>query len=210
MLCGSLGIEIVDVSNDFFMVKFDVREDREKVIGEGPWMIFDHYLAVRAWTPDFDPEEVSIDRTSVWVRIPGLGMEYYDESVLLALGTAIGKPVKVDFRTIDASRERFARICIEIDLNLPVVGQIWFRDKWFHVEYEGLHLRCKNCGHYGHVDRNCMLAAAQENPTPVTHIEKAVPTGSDSDKHNPLSMHNTPEPHVTFSDNQGVDSKTSN
>jgi len=50
------------------MVKFDVREDRDRVIGEGPWMIFDHYLAVRAWTPDFDPEEVSIDRTSLWVR----------------------------------------------------------------------------------------------------------------------------------------------
>jgi len=55
------------------------------VIGEGPWMIIDHYLVVPAWTPDFDPKKVIIDRTSIWVRILGLGMEYYEESVLLAL-----------------------------------------------------------------------------------------------------------------------------
>lgn len=51
------GIKIVDVGNDFFMVKFDVREDREKVIDEGPWMIFDHYLVVPASTPDFNPKK---------------------------------------------------------------------------------------------------------------------------------------------------------
>jgi len=50
--------------------------------------------------------------SSVWVRIPGLGMEYYDESVLLALGVAVGQPVKADVRTVDASRGKFARICV--------------------------------------------------------------------------------------------------
>jgi hypothetical protein len=30
------GIKIVDVGNDFFIGKFDIRQDREKVIGEGP------------------------------------------------------------------------------------------------------------------------------------------------------------------------------
>ena len=130
-------------------------------------------------------------------------MEYYDESVLLALGAAIGKPVKLDFRTIDASRGRFARICIEIDPNLPVVGQIWFRNKWFHVEYEGLHLLCKKCGRYGHVERNCMLTA-QENPSQTTHGEEAASLlGSD--------QKNSANPKVTtISGYQGIVSKSSN
>lgn len=46
-------------------------------------------------------------------------------------------------------------MCIEIKLDQPVVGDFWFRGKWFHVEYEGLHLLCKACGIYGHVARNC-------------------------------------------------------
>ncbi|KAK2421880.1 zinc ion binding / nucleic acid binding protein [Trifolium repens] len=85
-----------------------------------------------------------------------------DESLLLALATAVGSPVKVDMHTLDASRGKFARVCIEIDLDKPVVGKVWFRDFWYHVEYEGLHLLCKSCGIYGHVARNCPTASARD------------------------------------------------
>lgn len=84
------GMDIVDVGHGFYMVKFDVAADREKVIGGGPWMLFDHYLAVRPWVPDFISSEVTIDKTLVWIRFPSLGMEYYDESVLLALAKGGG------------------------------------------------------------------------------------------------------------------------
>lgn len=89
-------------------------------------------------------------------------MEYYDESVLLALGTAVGKPIKVDIRTIDASRGRFARVCVEINLDQPVVGKVWFRNRWFNVQYEGLHLLCKECGMYDHIGRNCTVVKQKE------------------------------------------------
>jgi hypothetical protein len=39
--------------NSFFMTKFDREEDRAKVFNGGPWMIFDHYLAVSQWSTDF-------------------------------------------------------------------------------------------------------------------------------------------------------------
>lgn len=40
------GFDRRDVGNGFYMVNFDTLEDRSKVIEEGPWIIFDHYLAV--------------------------------------------------------------------------------------------------------------------------------------------------------------------
>lgn len=43
------GFELMDVDNGFFMVKFDLEEDRAKVISGGPWMVLDHYLAVSQW-----------------------------------------------------------------------------------------------------------------------------------------------------------------
>jgi hypothetical protein len=43
------GFELMDVDNGFFMVKFDLEEDRAKVISGGPWMVIDHYLAVSQW-----------------------------------------------------------------------------------------------------------------------------------------------------------------
>jgi hypothetical protein len=155
-------MNVMDIGHGFFMVKFDLEADREKVISGGPWMIMDHYVAIRPWTTDFISSQVKINKTLAWIQFPSLGMEYYDESLLLALATTVGSPVKVDMHTLDASRGKFARVCIEIDLDKPVVGKVWFRDLWYHVEYEGLHLLCKSCGIYGHVARNCPIATVRE------------------------------------------------
>ncbi|GAU32943.1 hypothetical protein TSUD_153600 [Trifolium subterraneum] len=139
-------MDVMDIGHGFFMVKFDLEADREKVISGGPWVIYDHCVAIRPWTTDFISSEVHINKTLVWIRFPSLGMEYYDESLLLALATAVGRPIKVDMHTLDASRGKFARVCIEIELDKPVVGKVWFRDFWYKVEYEGLHLLCQRCG----------------------------------------------------------------
>lgn len=149
------GFEIMDNDNGFYMVKFDQAADKEKVITGGPWLIFDHCLAVTHWSPDFASPNARVDRTVVWVRFPGLNLVYYDESFLLAMASAIGRPIKVDTNTLKVERGKFARVCVEIDLTLPVVGKIWVNGHWYKVQYEGLHLICTNCGCYGHLGRNC-------------------------------------------------------
>lgn len=47
------GFDILDVDNGYFMVTFDMQSDKEKVAAGGPWMIFDHYLCVFHWSPQF-------------------------------------------------------------------------------------------------------------------------------------------------------------
>ena len=77
----SAGFEVMDVGNGYFMIKFDHSEDREKVIAEGPWMLNNHYLAVKKWSPDFNPLDDCFERTMVWVRFPSLNLMYYDEGL---------------------------------------------------------------------------------------------------------------------------------
>lgn len=36
----------VHIEHGYYIVKFNVHEDHEKVFGKGSWMIFDHYLTV--------------------------------------------------------------------------------------------------------------------------------------------------------------------
>ncbi|XP_006601654.1 uncharacterized protein LOC114391698 [Glycine soja] len=125
------GFDILDIGNHFYMVKFDTTEDRQKVIEGGPWMIFDHYLTIQTWTPDFISPTAKIDKTMVWVRFPSLNLIYYDENILLALARAIGTPIKVDSNTLDVRRGHFARICVQIDLNKPVVGKVGLKGYWY-------------------------------------------------------------------------------
>lgn len=159
------GFDILDVDNGFYMVKFDMAADREKALSDGPWMLYDHYLAVSRWTPEFVSPEAKVDCTTVWIRFPGLNLVYYDESVLLALASAVGKPIKVDTNTLKVHRGRFARICVEIDLSQPVVGKVWVDGYWYKVSYEGLHIICSNCGCYGHLGRNCKSPPSKSSPS---------------------------------------------
>lgn len=36
------GFDILDVDNGYYMVKFDLQSEKERVMSGGPWMIFDH------------------------------------------------------------------------------------------------------------------------------------------------------------------------
>jgi hypothetical protein len=46
--------DLLDIGNGFFVVKFDSKEDKTKVIKGIPWEIYDHYLLIRQWTQTFN------------------------------------------------------------------------------------------------------------------------------------------------------------
>ncbi|XP_057451726.1 uncharacterized protein LOC130743491 [Lotus japonicus] len=158
------GLEVTDIHHGYFQVKFDVEADRETAMTGAPWLVYDHYLSVKPWTKDFVAADEKINTTMVWIRIPGLGMQFYDEDILMTLATGVGTPIKLDMTTADRRLGKFARICVEIDLDKPVVGMLRLRGTWYNIEYEGLHLLCSKCGCYGHLSRKCKVVVA----TPAT------------------------------------------
>lgn len=63
--------------------------------------------------------------------------------------------LKVDRLTSIQSRGKFARICVEIDLERQLTSKIQVLGHVLSVEYEGLHLVCFGCGKYGHKKDYC-------------------------------------------------------
>lgn len=59
-------ITVIDLVNDFYVIKFNSSYDYEHAIENGPWMIYDHYLMVRMWCSEFDPWTTSIKNVMVW------------------------------------------------------------------------------------------------------------------------------------------------
>ncbi|OMP01262.1 hypothetical protein CCACVL1_03127 [Corchorus capsularis] len=115
-------LELIELGEGYFVAKFSLEEDLQFALAEA------------------------------WVRFPELPTEYYDERFLLALGNTIGRAIKVDKTTHFASRGKFARVCVEIDLNKKLVPKVMVDDQWTRVEYEGLPLFCFHCGYIGHRD----------------------------------------------------------
>lgn len=134
---------------------FTRKEDNEYALTGGPWLIYDHYLTVRQWEPDFDPKPASINTVAAWLRIPHCPMEYYDEESLSFIGNSFGRTIKVDLKTATQARGLFARICLQLNLDKQLTPGLEFEDKYFTVEYEGLHLLCLECGRFGHHKDHC-------------------------------------------------------
>jgi hypothetical protein len=78
-------ITIIDLGNDYYLVAFSNAEDQYAALMDGPWFIYDHYLTVKEWSPNFHPTSDTISKVVVWVQISGL-----------PLSDRIGKTVKVD------------------------------------------------------------------------------------------------------------------
>lgn len=107
---------LIDLSNDYFIVKLYGREEYERGLLDGPWMIGDNYLHVQRWRHNFRAEKEEINMLPVWFRFPILPVEYYSERWLKKVVNEIGRTIKVDLATLLASQGKFARVCVEIDL----------------------------------------------------------------------------------------------
>ncbi|GAU17846.1 hypothetical protein TSUD_329720 [Trifolium subterraneum] len=156
-------INIVDVGHDFFLVTFTNKEDHYRALIEGPWLIYDNYLVVREWSPNFHPAGEVIKHVAVWVRFSGLPIEYYDTKMLHFIGNRIGRTVKVDRTTQSQARGKYARLCVEVDLTKPLLAMFQIKDRYYKikdryykVEYEGLHMLCLACGTFGHYKEGCV------------------------------------------------------
>ena len=90
---------VVDLDNDYFMVKFDDEEDYSQALLNGLWTVFSHYLLVQPWNPSFSIDDINLSTVATWIRFLGLPMQYYHKSVLCTIASLIGRPLKIDYST---------------------------------------------------------------------------------------------------------------
>ncbi|XP_061361004.1 uncharacterized protein LOC133304935 [Gastrolobium bilobum] len=152
-------IFVTDVENGFFFARFSEEKDLSYALTAGSWVLFDHYLAIRSWEPDFHPFSASISRIMAWVRLPSFPVEYMNTELIKEVGNWLGKFIKMDAATTCLARGKFARICVELDLSKPLQADYKIEGKLKNVEYEGLHFVCFACGKYGHRTENCPAKA---------------------------------------------------
>ncbi|RDX93831.1 hypothetical protein CR513_23871, partial [Mucuna pruriens] len=117
--------------------------------------IADHYLVVQRWILAFIESAKKIKKIAVWVHFPRLPMELYHETILGRVGPLLGTILKIDKLTLIHTQGKFARICVEIDLQKSLVPKIEAKRHVYCVEYEGLHLICFKCDKYGHKVPQC-------------------------------------------------------
>ncbi|CAA0806071.1 Unknown protein [Striga hermonthica] len=182
-------LELIDLANGFFMVKFTREDDRDTALNGGPWMLSGHYVTLQKWTPQFNPFNDVIENTLVWIHLSGLNLAMFDENIMFCLASMVGTPVRIHINTSNVERGKYARACVQIDLNQPVVGQVGFQGTWYKVEYEGLYLLCPLCGRYGHNRNMCSFVKPVESEETLPPLDKGKAISSEYDMNPPTELH---------------------
>lgn len=94
------------------------------------------------------------------------------------MGNLIGKTLKVDLTTSMQSRGKFARICVQVDLEKPLKAHYRLKNRHMKIEYEGIHLICFLCGKYGYEKDGCIQLVRPNVSKPQTSIENQQPTAA--------------------------------
>lgn len=94
------------------------------------WEVEEQFVRLRNWEPNFHPENQRVSTSFVWVRFPGLCLEFQKEKILLAIGKGIGRPIKVDEATLRCDYGYCASIIIKVDFAKPIPEKFWIETKF--------------------------------------------------------------------------------
>lgn len=171
----------------FYVIRFELQNDYVQVLMRGPWKLFDHYLTIQIWKPNFEPMTESITSMIVWVQLPRFLVEYFGDDAIKMITECIGKPLKLDLTTSTVERGRFTRVAVEIALDKPLVSQVWVHNRLQRVEYEVLHVVCFACGAVSHRSTECNARKVAKGTSTASargegvdmDVEKTIPTSED-------------------------------
>lgn len=75
--------------------------------------------------------------------------------LLRRIRNRLGCTVRVDEAMEEASRTKYARFFVEVDLAKPLIAKFRTRRRIWQIGNEGIHLVYFHCGKYSHKDANC-------------------------------------------------------
>ncbi|CAN1149234.1 hypothetical protein LINPERHAP2_LOCUS16910 [Linum perenne] len=158
------------MSNEFFLVRFSDVDDYHRAAFKGPWKIFDYYITVAQWTPDFNEDE-PMNKILTWVRLTILPIHFFNHTTINRIGNQMGRIIRMDLSTSEGARGRYARVCVEIDLSKPPLSFS------FYVEYESLENVSHSCGVYSHKIDACLSLSPPKEVVPPVGNPPTFPAG---------------------------------
>ena len=155
--------EISTTDNGLYLFRFRDMVARDWVMENGPWYIARRPIILRLWPPGMEMLNIQLTSLPIWVKFYNIPLEYWTNTCLSYIASAIGKPLHMDSLTENGTRLSFARICIEVDLSskFPKAARLNLgNDKCttIKIEYPWVPLNCSHCQVFGHKVSKCPLS----------------------------------------------------
>ncbi|GLJ12618.1 hypothetical protein SUGI_0194680 [Cryptomeria japonica] len=143
----------------FFVTIFAEKETRDQILNSKNWYFDNSPLYIQPWTPNFNPLQLAIYDSLVWIRLFNLPIEYWGDPCLEKIGRTLGTLLEIDEDIIENDSYVYARMKIAAvkqipsHLNLITANGIWKQN--IEIEKE-LHV-CQKCGSKTHQTKRCRI-----------------------------------------------------
>ncbi|XP_020700215.1 uncharacterized protein LOC110112360 [Dendrobium catenatum] len=151
----------------WYLCSFKSLEAMEGVISGGPWFVNGHIVGMERWAIDFSPSSTKGLTSPIWIRMPQLPLQCWDENNVAMITSMIGVPLMLDGNKFQWGRREFARFCVRVELDKPLPLGVWVEGlggRFFQkVEYERISSFCYEGGLIGHDKSKCNKSKVVEN-----------------------------------------------
>ena len=117
-------------------------------------------------------------KDAVWAYLPGLPIELYELEVLKDIRRAIGPVLRINATTAAGTRGRYARLCVQVDLDTPLPQSVLIGRFKQDILYEGIGTLCFSCGRIGHRKSHCPYTVKEK----VTVVDNVVVSDHDGNE----------------------------
>ncbi|XP_026420062.1 uncharacterized protein LOC113316043 [Papaver somniferum] len=155
---GEGGGHFFPMNRGFFIIKLKSQKAKDKLFEAQAWIVAHQKLSLMERYPSFDADKQKTIHATVWVKFPGLPMEYWIEKTFLAMGKSLGTPIVVDKRTLAHEYGYYASVLIDIaemndvDAIHVSVGGLEFLQP---IETHKKPKFCTSCKIIGHNEAEC-------------------------------------------------------
>ena len=93
---------------------FTYSEDLASILSEGKWAMGHSSLVLQKWSSGMSLNDSFFAQAPMWVRLPELPLEYWNEDVFGGIARTFGELLSMDPITASKHHLNFARICIGV------------------------------------------------------------------------------------------------
>ncbi|XP_057866205.1 uncharacterized protein LOC131073721 [Cryptomeria japonica] len=153
-------VQIYPPTKGFLIIIFKNSLNINKVLCEHFWCWEDKFsLMLKPWHPDFNPSTKAFEKMPLWVRLPNLPLHLWFDSLLEAIGNALGDFLMVDIDSSSLLHSTYACLLVEMDISKGLPVEILIKTSkgsWVQsLNYERTPFRCRRSFQTGHVVAQC-------------------------------------------------------
>jgi hypothetical protein len=125
------------------------------------WSMLGTPIFLKCWTPSFYMKRERMDVVPVWVRLPGLPMQYWNPVHFSAIGNKLGEYIELNFFFEVTGLMSMSRILVRLGIWSRILKELTIEmDSGSFLQplyYEGMHFRFHRFHAYGHGIADCKL-----------------------------------------------------